>query len=266
MGPAIHDHLCSRLLKPRTRQRDQGKVNSLPSEFLQQTLGPNSVESPGDVREIDGDFRAAIERKEPRHREVGQRIPRSTAFGVGEPVWSQSNCAAGVRLNQREQQTFGNLRQLRSQVYASAVAGRENVFLFVDGYRPMYTPRLRQRGCLCHALQHGLHRLRWLPRAAFEDACRDEVGTGGAVFAETSKHSHALPLCRAGDGRLELKALGTLCVGVAPHTRELALSRKRVGEKVSLPLRNQHPSALAGLERRYAPDLGFVFPKARKPS
>ena len=209
--------------------------------FSQQTLGPNSVESPGHVRAIDGDLHAAIGRKEPRHREVGQRVPRSTAFGMGELLWSKSICATDVRLNQREHQTLGNLRQLGSQVCASAVAGRENFFF--DRCHPMYTPRLRPRSCLHRALQQGLHRLGQLPRTAFEDACRDE---GGAVFAETSRHS------QAGDGRLEVKALGTLCVGVA-------LSRKLVGEKVSLPLRIQHPSALAGLERRHAADLGFAF-------
>ena len=202
---AIHDHLCSTLLWPGSRQSD-------PSEFLQHTLDPNSVESPGHVRARDGNFHAAIDRKEPRHREVGQRVPRPTAFGVGELVWSKSNCATDVRLNQREQQMLGNLRQLGSQVYAYAVAGRENGFLFADGYHPMNTPRLRPRSCLYHALQQGLHRLGQLLRAAFEDACRDEVGTNGAFVAETSKHSHALLRCRAGDGRLELNALGTLCV------------------------------------------------------
>ena len=78
------------------------------------------------------------------------------------------------------------------------------------------------------------------------------------VFPETSKHSHALLHCRAGDGRLEFEALDPLCVGVLVQTRELAPSRKRVGEKVSLLLRIQHPSALAGLERWNAANLGFV--------
>ena len=141
-----------------------------------------------------------------------------------------------------EQQTLGNLRLLGSQVYASVVAGRKNGFLLVDGYHPMYTPRLRPTSCLDHALQQGLRRLGQLPRAAFEDACRHEVRTRGAVFAETSKHSRAVLHCRAGDD-LELKALNTLCAGVAAQTREL------VSEKVGLALRIQHPSALAGLER-----------------
>ena len=90
---AIHDHLRSTLLQPRSRQSDQYWFNSVASQFLQQTLSPNCVESPRHLQATDGDFHAAIERMERRHREVGQRVPRSTEFGVGELVWSTSTCA-----------------------------------------------------------------------------------------------------------------------------------------------------------------------------
>ena len=59
-----------------------------------------------------------------------------------------------------------------------------------------------------------MYRLGQLRRAAFEDACRDEVGIGGAVFVESSKHSHVLLHSRAGDRRLELKAMDTLVVTI----------------------------------------------------
>ena len=118
---------------------------------------------------------------------------------------------------------------------------------------------MRPGCCLQHALKQELYRLGQLPRAALEDSCRHEVGTGGTVFAETSKSRHALLLCRAGDVRLEFKVLDTLCVRVTTQTRELALSCKRVSEKVGFALRIQHPGDLAGLERRNAANLGLAF-------
>ena len=104
----------------------------------------------------------------------------------------------------------------------------------------MFTPGLRPRCCLCHALQQRLSRLGQLLREAFEDTCKHEVETNAAVVTESDNHSHALLHRRAGDGRLEHKALGTLCVGVAAQTRKLALSRKSFSEKVSLALRIQY--------------------------
>ena len=120
----------------------------------------------------------------------------------------------------------------------------------------MFTPGLRPRCCLCHALQQGLYRLGQLLRAAFVDACRHGVGTSAAVVTETSNHSHALLHRRAGDGRLEHKALGTLCVGVAAQTRKLALSRKSYSEKVSLALRIQCPALHARVGREHALSIG----------
>ena len=111
----------------------------------------------------------------------------------------------------------------------------------VDGYYPMNTPRLRPRGCLYHALQQLLHRLVELSsqRPASTAMHCSSVGQATAVWC-SRLWAHSV---------LELR-----------HRRGgLALSRKRVSEEVGLVLRIQHPSVLAGLERRYAANLGFAF-------
>ena len=110
---AIHDHLCSTL---GTRQRDQCRVNSLASEFLQQTLGPNSVESPRHVRAVNGDFHAAI---------ATTSGGRPAHPALSDPWCGQTGLVQKqlyVRLNQREQQALDNVRQLGSQVYSFVVA------------------------------------------------------------------------------------------------------------------------------------------------
>ena len=67
----FHDHLSGSLLQPGPRQIDQGRVNPFASEFLRKSLGTYLVKSPGNIRTEDSNFLVSVERKNPRHREVG---------------------------------------------------------------------------------------------------------------------------------------------------------------------------------------------------
>ena len=91
---------------------------------------------------------------------------------------------------------------------AYIVAGCENGSLFVDGGGlPNVRAETQARTLSPTCVVAGTEEVWQLFRATFEDASRQEVGTGGAIVTEASLHCHTLLNRRADNRRLELKAL-----------------------------------------------------------